>query len=264
MGTDGGAQIVVCRLDEEPEEYVMKVYDPLYYGFYPGVWADNPRDVVYTADLDYCGEVAAFLELDHQLGGKKIPKYYGSWTFQMPLELPDGKHVRNVRVILMEKIEGRAMSNIDPAEYSAETRLVILKQILEAGSHIHFAGVLHGDFEQRNIMICEDVAAKTIAKVVVLDFNFAMVYRLSKWHVDVYWTKEELEDNPWLREPVETKPPNPMCQWWDVDYLYGFFGEWLPESWELSRRRAQEWLHEQWGQSDEFRPSKKSLVWKKE
>lgn len=51
---NGGAQIVVCQLDEEPIHYVAKIYDPLYYGFSNTMFSDRPRDVADEADQDYC------------------------------------------------------------------------------------------------------------------------------------------------------------------------------------------------------------------
>lgn len=81
---DGGAQLVTCRLDEDADEYVAKIYDPLYYGFHNRMWRDLPRDVTYEADQDYCREVAAYLELD----GKTFPNITAHGPFNCLSKFP--------------------------------------------------------------------------------------------------------------------------------------------------------------------------------
>lgn len=250
---DGGAQLVICRLDDEPDEYVAKIYDPLYYGFSDRMWSDQPRDVADEADKDYCREAAAYAELDAQFGGEEIPKYHGSWTFEMPIDLPTGSTVRNVRMILMERVPGRTMIDVKPDLYPESVRLDALARILEALQKIVFAGVRHGDFSQRNIMLCDGDSADTIGRIAIIDFNFATVTRLDDF--------EERWGEP--RGPKEEKPRNPIEQWWDGG-LYGGFGEWLPASWEQRVRPLQEWIYQRWGKSEDFLAPKKDLKWDEE
>lgn len=246
VGNDGGAQLIVCRLDNEPDEYVAKIYDPLYYGFSDRLWPENPRDIADEADKDYCREVAAYLEMNDQFGGKEIPKYYGSWTFQMPL----CQKKRDIRLILMERIKGGTMSELDPRAYPEKVRLAVLAQILEAFGRITFAGVRHGDLAQRNIMLCDGEAAKTVDRVVLIDFNFAVVSRLDDFEI-LYGDRPEDPD----------RPDNPINQWWGCGSFYYLFGDWSPESWKLHYRPLREWLYEQWGKSEEFTPHKEPLDW---
>lgn len=250
---NGGAQLLICRLEDEPDQLVAKVYDPLYYGFSNRMWSDQPRDVTDEADKDYCREVAAYLELDDRFGGKETPKYHGSWTFQVPLDLPDGPRIRDVRMILMELIPGRTMLHVKPDPYSEEVRLDAVARIIEAFNRIKFAGVRHGDISQRNIMLCDGRTANTIDRVVIIDFNFATVSRL-----------DDFEERYGCRPSSRlNKPENPVETWWDGG-LYGGFGEWLPESWERRLRPLQEWLYKRWGKCQDFAPPEEPLRWDEE
>lgn len=249
---DAGAQLVVCRLDDEPTEYAAKIYDPLYYGFCHTMWSDQPRDVADEADKDYCREVAAYLELDDQVGGKDVPKYYGSWTFQMPLDLPDGSITRDIRMILMERIHGQVMIDIKADLYPEEVRLEALAKIVEALERVQHAGISHGDISQRNIMLCDDGAAFTIGRAVIIDFNYATVFRLD--------TFEEEWGRP---HTTYEKPIHPIDSWWDGG-LYGGFGDWVPESWEQRPIPMQQWLYQRWGKSEDYRPLRKPLKWDEE
>lgn len=247
---DGGAQVVICRLDDEDLEYAGKIYDPLYYGFSDRIWPENPRDVADEADKDYCREVAAYLEINDQFGGKEIPKYYGSWTCQMPLDLPDARKVREVRLILMEHIKGDTMSEIDPRVHPEESRLGAMAQVLEAYSRITFAGVSHGDIAQRNVMVCRGGADNTIDRVVLIDFNYAVVTRLDNFEL-LYGSRPKGAE----------KPENPINQWWGTGGLYSKFGDWFPASWNKQRKPLREWLFERWGKSEEFLPPNDPLDW---
>lgn len=247
---DGGAQLVVCRLDDESEELAAKIYDPLYYGFSDRMWPDMPRDVATEADKDYCREVAAYLDLDERFGGKETPKFYGSWTFRMPIDLPDGhKKSRDVRMILMERIQGNTMSEMTPPPYPEDVCLKALAQTLETFNQLHAAGVIHRDIAQRNVMICDGGTAVKIERVVIIDFNFAVVSRLAEWN------------NRRRRQPIPEKPRNPIDDWWDCGALYDGFGEWLPASWDRLYKPLREWLYARWGKSPEFLPYKEPLIW---
>lgn len=197
---------------------------PLYYGFSNTMFSDRPRDVADEADKDYCREVTAYLELDDRFGGKEIPKYYGSWTFQLPLELPDNPtpKIRHVRMILLEKTEGHTMTHVKPSSYSASARMDAVARTMEAFTRIAHAGVYHRDVYERNFMLCDGVAdnqEKIIDRIVVIDFNFAVVERL-----------DDFEEDWGLRLGKPPKPRNPIDRWWDGGGMYNIFDEWLPES----------------------------------
>ena len=250
---DGGAQIVVCRVSGEKDEVVAKIYDPLYYGFADRMWSDRPRDVTYQADMDYAREVAAYSELDSQLGGTDIPKYHGSWTFQLPLDLPDGQKTRHVRLVLMEHIKGRPMTDLEPESFPEPTRLELVTRMIEVVARVQFAGVRHGDISQRNVMVCL-AEPGVVERVALIDFNFAVVSRLDNF---------EEQFRGLERGPEPDKLPSPIDRWWG-GALYGVAGEWLPKSWELRLRALQEWLYERYSKSDEYAPPTRALKWDQE
>lgn len=253
-GDDSGAQIVVCRFSGGQEEVVAKIYDPLYYGFAERMWSDRPRDVTYDAHMDYCREVAAYSELDGMLGGKKIPKYYGSWTFQLPLELPGSKPtLRDIRLVLMEYIRGTQMTYLSPDSVPESTGMEIVTQLVEGRAKIQFAGVKHGDVSQRNIMVCL-AEPDIVERVAFVDFNYAVVHRLDN-HEQMF--------SGLTRSPKLNKLPNPIDAWWG-GALYGVAGEWLPKSWEMRLRACQEWLFERYGSSEDYEPPRRSLTWDEE
>lgn len=250
---DGGAQIVVCRLSGLQQEVVAKIYDPLYYGFANRMWSAQPRDVTYEADMDYAREVAALSELDDQLGGTDVPKYYGSWTFQIPLDLPDGRKTRDVRLVLMEHIKGTVMTDLKPESFSEPTRMDLVARMVEAVSRILFAGVRHGDVSQRNVMVCLAGPDK-VERVALIDFNYAVVSRLDNMRAVSPGAKPD---------PKPAKLPNPINKWWG-GALYAVAGEWLPESWEFRLRALQEWLYERYFESEEYEPPWRELNWDEE
>lgn len=251
--SNGSAQLVICCVDEDPEKYVAKIYDPLYYGFSDTMWPDLPRDVTFESDMDYCREVAAYEEMDQWVGGTDVPKFHGSWTFQMPLSLPSGrKMMRDVRMILIERIPGKSMLEFDQHTIPESERLETLARLSELISRISFIGVHHHDISQRNIMLCEGEQAGTVGRIALIDFNMSTVERL-----------DDFEEQYGPREPGPDKPANPLDRWWGGGWYGGFF-EWLPDGWEKRVRPLQEWMFERWGKSEDFAPPVRELVWDEE
>lgn len=247
--SDGGAQLVVCHLDDDDQDYIAKIYDPMYYGFSNTTWADLPRDVTFQSDMDYCREVAAYEEMDEWVGGTYIPKFFGSWTFQISLDLPTGRRTRDVRMILIERISGKSMLESKPDTIAEPERLETLARMSELISKISFIGVHHHDISQRNIMICEGENVEKVGRIVLIDFNMSTVERLNNF---------EEEYGP--RGPGPDKPPSPLDWWWSGGW-YGGFWEWLPRRWEQRLRPLQEWMYNRWNDSDYFAPPIRGLEW---
>lgn len=255
-GDGSGAQIVVCRFSGSQEDLVAKIYDPLYYGFADRMWSDRPRDVTFDAHMDYCREVAAYSELNGMLGGKEIPKYYGSWTFQLPLELPGSKSTkRDIRLVLMEYVRGTQMTYLSPESVPEAVGMEIVTKLVEVRAKIQFAGVEHGDVSQRNIMVCL-AGPDIVERVAFVDFNYAVVHRLDNYEQKFFGRSR-------IRRPKSNKLPNPIDLWWG-GALYGVAGEWLPKSWGMRLRACQEWLYERYGSSEDYEPPRRTLDWDEE
>jgi hypothetical protein len=176
---DGGAQLVVCHLEDDDEDYVAKIHDPLYYGFSDTMWPDLSRDVTFESNMDYCREVAAYEEMDRWVGGTDVPKFHGPWTFQLPLNLPAGqKLMRYVRMNLIKKMPDKPMLEYNKHTLPEIERLETLAHMAELISRIAFIGVYHHDISQRNIMVCDGENAGTVGRITLIDFNMSTVERL--------------------------------------------------------------------------------------
>lgn len=135
---------------------VAKLYDPMY------IDDDNLYiNLFLVANKDYTNETAAYKALS-DFQGSKIPRYYGSYSLDIPLE-PSAK--RSVRLILIEAIPGSSMLNSDPHALSQQARQNITKSIIEFNSSVYAKGIILGDLHQRNVMLT------ATTRVVVIDFG---------------------------------------------------------------------------------------------
>lgn len=84
-------------------------------------------------------------------------------------------------MILLEKIEGHTMLHANPSLYSESACMDAVARIMEAFTRIAHAGIHYRDVYQRNFMLCDgvtDAQERIIDRIVVIDFNFAVVDRL--------------------------------------------------------------------------------------
>ncbi|ODH45038.1 hypothetical protein ACO22_00430 [Paracoccidioides brasiliensis] len=174
-GDQHSAQLVTVHMvDKTPEisdsiptdKYlVAKLYDPLYF--------DHEQDDVdpfrYT-DLAYSHETAAY-RLLYPLEGTVIPKYYGSFTLELPI--PNKKTSRSIRLILIEKVPGISMQRLNPTNHTRSERQNILKAIVDAESMLYAHDILHRDIHPRNVLVL-DSAHRC---VVLIDFGYCGIGR---------------------------------------------------------------------------------------
>jgi catechol 2,3-dioxygenase-like lactoylglutathione lyase family enzyme len=237
-----GAQILLCRFEGEPETYVGKVYDPLYYGFPNPEWPSMPRDVTYVADGDYSREAAAYQYLaDQQFDGSGVvvPKYHGSWTFSLPMESPSG-WLRPVRMIIMENIDGRMMLDINIARMSEPKRLDVIARVIEAESRLRHIGLDQNDVAQRNVILCgyDSSPEEMVERVCLIDFNIAVITERSRTSVEYGgWEQTRL-------------PCSPADAWWDKECHE--FSDWFPSEWDDYGDDWHAWLVDRYGNSEEF------------
>ncbi|GAB1317020.1 Protein kinase domain-containing protein [Madurella fahalii] len=245
-----GAQIVLCSVVPrgpgpkcEPFTAVAKIFDPLYYSFadkYGGFRA-GPVDVAVAADGNYSQEAAAYEHLQ-QAGetGSFAPKYYGSWTFSLPICHKGVMRNRAVRLILMEYLDGPCMRELcsDPRSLSYDEgyRLSVLAKLLDG--HMRYA---QKRLSRRGLLLPEHVilipgpewtcAPQPTPRVVLIDYCAAIV--------------DERSPRYRLRRATEL-PVNPMYAFWAGDRLLDFDG-WRPQHWNGNDRPVQEWLMEEFG-----------------
>lgn len=242
IGSARGAQIVTCTVtplngDSEPFEATAKIYDPLYYNFEHSI-GYYPRDCVEEADQDYGVETYAY-EILEQTGytGSSAPRYYGSWSFTLPIFFKGSSISRPVRLILMERLEGATIresriqnsynlaAGIDAFHYPEEYRFEVLAQAMDAYVQQMKGGVDQNDFAGRNILLVpmqsEKIYGLFLPRIVLIDYNNADVRELS--------SKE-----------LTFLPPNPAQIFWG-EYLWEDVAGWVPDAWR-DVKIQQDWL----------------------
>ncbi|KAH6627413.1 hypothetical protein F5144DRAFT_575739 [Chaetomium tenue] len=249
VGDGRGAQLVVCSVDpsscpQEPEGFVAKIFDPLYYSFESKFAAHEAEDVSFNADVHYTHEAAA---LDHLEGMRKsgrqglsAPKYFGAWTFTLPVTHAGKKVQRSVRLVLMENIKGPSIRDIcrDAAllsRYSELDRLDIFAAVLDSAVRLWHAGVDQRDLASRNVVLRPSLTSSPsgpnslpLPQPVIVDYNIAAVFELSRDGKHPY--------------QLMKLPPNPIQLYWGV--FFGNFDGWLPHEWEDCHKICQQWMKE--------------------
>lgn len=257
VGGADGAQVVTCSITPDgeaagqPFQAVAKIYDPLYYNFKQWI-AHAPRDVVTEADVDYSREAAAYRYLQETgQTGSFAPTYYGSWTFVLPITSRGKTQTRPVRLILIEHLGGTSIRGSlirndpegegkDAYHYPEEYRLEVLGLAMDGYVRQLHSGIDQLDFADRNVMLAprqpgQDVptviAGLSLPRVVLVDYNAAIVYTQSKRgrppHMD------------WPR------PCNPMFYFWNESM--DDFGGWVPLEWHRNPKFMQVWLQKRFG-----------------
>lgn len=231
---------------------------------------------MYWADMHYSREAAAYESIPLRFHGSVVPRYFGSWTFSMPVGLSGRR--RWVRMILIEYVDGECMldtilrargatrSKPDPGlvrvDYRLlppeEERLDILARIVESETAVWwYGGVQHGDVAPRNVIISRSGAFNGVSRVTIIDFNAAYVLH----HSDRgRRTIADLGLGKGL-------PISPIERYWNGSAFAcgGEYGAWVPESWgtggqRSSYIRAAEWLVHRWRASPNFQPPSESFL----
>jgi hypothetical protein len=247
-----GAQLVVCSVTpnpcpETPDVFVAKIFDPLYYSFECLHAANVAEDVSWLADVDYTHEAAAlnYLEGMRKAGrtGLAAPKYYGSWTFSLPITHAGVEVQRSVRLVLMENIKGHSILDIclDQAlfsQYTEADRLDILAMVLDGSVRQCHAGVHQRDLAARNVILRpaptpspSESNKQPLPQPIIIDYNGAVVFELSR--------------NGKRPCQLTKLPANPIDFFWNSTF-HEFYG-WIPPMWQFSPRLGQQWMKERFG-----------------
>ena len=251
--TDGrGAQLVLCSITPSPcrqksDGFVAKIFDPLYYSFECPHAAHVPDDVSWVSDIDYTHEAAAlkYLEAMRRAGrtGLAAPKYYGSWTFTLPITHAGKKVQRSVRLVLMEHINGHSIRSVclDKTLFSRYTeadRLEVLAMVLDGSVRQRHAGVDQRDLASRNVILRSAPTPspsgsnkQPLPQPIIVDYNAAVVFELSR--------------NGKRPCQLTKLPGNPMHVFWNSSVLE--FEGWVPHKWQDSPKLFQQWLKERFG-----------------
>ncbi|KAJ5640502.1 hypothetical protein N7528_000127 [Penicillium herquei] len=147
---------------------LAKVYDPLYFNDMSEYLC--PARVM---DQSYTHETAVYSVLS-EFQGRRIPRYYGSYTFDIPVDTSGTRNMRSVRLILIEYIRGTDMAKASPAKYDLETRQQIMKKTVEFETAAWTKNVRLKDLSPRNVILPEVDPASPI----FIDFDDALLKRL--------------------------------------------------------------------------------------
>lgn len=211
------------------QDMIAKFYDPLYHDRDDG----NP---FRAADYDYSHECASYKRLS-ELQGSAIPQFFGSYTFKTEI---DG-HPRQVRLILIERVNGLPMSRLEPKRFSTEERQDIMKQIVEAESALYAKDVFHEDLCPRNILI--EWSGLERVRVVIIDFGKSVIGRSRN-------PSNSEEESQWF----PGVPISPLLRW---NIYYGYpnsFEDWIDWSW-------QEWLEFQYKETESAITDEQRQMW---
>ncbi|EEH33783.2 hypothetical protein PAAG_04832 [Paracoccidioides lutzii Pb01] len=161
IGDQHSAQLVTVHM------YLLaKLYDPLSF--------DHEQDDVdpfrYT-DLAYSHETAAY-RLLCPLEGTVIPRYYGSFTLELPI--PNKKNFAIYPVNpYRKKYPGISMQRLNPTNYTRSERQNIMKAIVDAESMLYAHDILHRDIHPRNVLVLDSAHRR----VVLIDFGYCGIGR---------------------------------------------------------------------------------------
>ncbi|KAF4963921.1 hypothetical protein F66182_18100, partial [Fusarium sp. NRRL 66182] len=82
--------------------------------------------------------------------GKEIPKFYGSYSIELPSV---GHTFRSVRLLLIQRIRGPNLSAMNAKAFSQERRKGIMRSIIDFESRVYEHDILLADSFPRNIMM---------------------------------------------------------------------------------------------------------------
>lgn len=127
---------------------VAKLYDPLYFDH-----DQDDADPFLCVNRDYSLETAAYTALS-KLQGTVIPRHYGSYSLEIPV---DATKKRFVRLILIEFIPGNSIQQLNPPGFSQLELQTIMKAVVDAESLIYTHNVQHRDIHPRNMLVAGKV-----------------------------------------------------------------------------------------------------------
>ncbi|GKZ38370.1 hypothetical protein AbraIFM66950_010527 [Aspergillus brasiliensis] len=195
-------------LPPDGTELVAKIYDPLYFDDDEGYL--NPFRCM---DQYYTHEANAYKALG-EFQGRGIPRYYGSYSLDLPV---DSIRTRTVRMILIEHIHGSTMADAEPESFSQSARQHIMKTIVDLESRIYEKDIWLIDLEPRNVIVSS--AANSQPRVVLIDFGHALFNRRRDDPL-------AMQLNNFLGQDI-----SPLLRWNDARAKKFGFSDWIDWDW---------------------------------
>ncbi|PYI09185.1 hypothetical protein BO78DRAFT_395049 [Aspergillus sclerotiicarbonarius CBS 121057] len=153
------------------KELVAKVYDPLYLDDDDGFL--NP---FLCVDKHYTHEVHAYRVLSN-LQGNLIPRFYGSYSLDIRCEGTDYEsETRTVRLILIERIPGVSMREVDPSKIPQPDRQQMIRSVIDFETEVYRRDIILTDLSPRNVMMVPP-GCHPGGNLIFLDFGGAIFNR---------------------------------------------------------------------------------------
>ncbi|KAK2880684.1 hypothetical protein FQN49_000453 [Arthroderma sp. PD_2] len=219
---------------QENTTILAKFYDPLYYNH-----VQDDVDPFLGAEYNYSHETAAYAALS-ELQGHAIPKYYGSFALELPVN--GYKTKRFVTLILLELVQGVPMREIDPAGLPRAQRQQIMKGIIDADTAVYTHRILHGDVHPRNIIINNDPGSTR--RVTLIDFD-----RAKAWPAPYILAE-------YAKLFYLPGPASPLLRWHRLqwDQFQRHFDGWIDWDWQA-------WLEENYVDAEDAITSEMREFW---
>lgn len=185
-----------------------------------------------VADKGYTTETAPYRALsDYQ--GSKIPRFYESYSLDIPLEPTDDKPTedkRSVRLILVGFIPGLSMLETEPCDFSQKARQNILKTLIEFESSVYARNIILDDLHPRNVMITNP--GNEAPHIILIDFGDVCFGRLG-------YDSDDPDLSEWF--PGTYIPP--LLRWHEIQRKVYGFRDWIDWDW-------QQWLEEEFAHTE--------------
>ncbi|KAI8290283.1 hypothetical protein K4K59_006511 [Colletotrichum sp. SAR11_240] len=249
QGTFAGPLSLQCKVTKTStqqkslkagDSIFIKLYDPLFWWF-PGEW-DAPLKVTVQADMAFCDEVGAysFLQQKGLTGFPHLaPEFFGSWTAAVKsTNTRFTDKVRHVGVLALEYIDGTQLDKLfvpmggpilptvkmyqatsTPASFDTneDTRMEVMKKLIWENMEQEFAGITHGDFHPRSVMISMRHGDTILdaPRVLLIGWRKSVIDSLSK--------------DPYQAFALFSKPMHPFNRF-NIVRLREFLG-WISPTW---------------------------------
>jgi serine/threonine protein kinase len=186
------------------ERFIAKVFDPLFVKTERG--EVNP---IRLMDKHYTHEVATYQMLC-EFQGTKIPKFYGSFSWSVPVPEQEGRF-RKVRLILLEHLPGISMEEANAKRFSIQTQKNMIKKIIDFETDIYARGIELTDLSPRNVMMTDPTNP---TKLHFLDFGDALFFDREKENISPL--------SRWADGDLVTPFGYDWINDWDCEYEYWF------------------------------------------
>lgn len=166
--------------------------------------------MVARARDDYLTEAAAYAHIKKSQAARTVtPIFYGTWTTM--IAKPTGPYrdrktiTRTGRLISMEHVQGTCMRDMDPLNMRRRRRRRsrVFKKVLNAQAILVDAGIDHGDFCPRNVMVVGLVRGTTHVTIEAIDFEISTTVK-EDWIEGLYKEKKDWPGK--MLSPVVHRP----------------------------------------------------------